>query len=535
MRTSHAETKPAAAAPRGLLGAVVRGAAAGVGLNVVHLALRFALTPFILARAGMEAYGLWSLVFVTFGALGLHRSGLVGSATAVAASQVAARDIRGARRTLGVTATIAYLVAAVATAAIMVWAPALAALLGTEGADAESAALLLRVVVVATAIQLATTSLHCGLEALQRHAYLRCAEMGSAIFEAGLVFVGLLVAPKTTDAAVLVLGGAFVGRAATLLILHARAIGATRAGRVLRVLPTLPTRAELRRLLPFAGTLQLLGSLHLAVLGVPRFVLGWTLGLATVGAFEAGRKLVELTAALPLPAIAPLAPASAALTSTDGDGAPDLERAQAPLRATTRLVSAAGALVLGALFAGAERISVAWLGHADAAVEMTLRILAPASAIHLATGPVTAMLRGVRRPAAELTYSAAWLVLSLVLVLAGSTYGLEGALMGVAISQALVCAWLLSHAAPQVGLHRRALLEDAARGLVAGVTGAAAGALIALALPAPATRIEAALQLGPIGAAVAAASVATALYITLDRAQRAALLATLKRRGISWA
>lgn len=529
MDTSQAETRRART-ERALWSAVVSGGAAGVVLQSVHLGLRFVLTPFVLARAGLEAFGLWSLVFVTFGALGLHRSGLLGAACAVTARQVAARDLRGARGTLGAVASLAGAAALLCITALGFGAETVIALLGVEGELSGPGASLLRIVAAATALQLLTTPLHAAHEALQRHVHLRAAEATSALLEACLVFAGLGLLDLSPGEAVIVLGWAFVARAALLLVLHAAALRRTRAGRILLAAPVRPTRAQLRELLPFAGALQLLGSLHLAILAIPRVVLGRTLGLGAVGAFEAGRKLVELTASLPLPAIAPLASASAALTAERGEGAARVDRAHGPLLVATRLAAAAGASLLAVLAAGAERVSVAWLGAPDATVEFALRVLAPAAALHLATGPATALLRGLRRPGAEIAYSFAWLVLLAGLVALASRTGVEQVLLAVAVSQAAVSAWLLHHAAGRLSMARTALMQDAARGLAVGLAAFTASALAAGAFPLPETRLDAVLQLVPITAAALAASVLAGVALLLPRSTRSGLIQRLTTR-----
>ena len=69
---------------------LARGAGAGVAAQILNMAVRFALTPFVLAELGYAAFGFWALTFVALGLLGVHRMGFVGAAVPLVAGHLAA-------------------------------------------------------------------------------------------------------------------------------------------------------------------------------------------------------------------------------------------------------------------------------------------------------------------------------------------------------------------------------------------------------------------------------------------------------------
>src|SRR5204863_2571342 len=120
------------------------------------------------------------------------------------------------------------------------------------------------------------------------------------------------------------------------------------------------------------------------------------------------------------------------------------ERLRALYDRGNRWVLTATAVIVAAVLAGAYRLFVAWLGHAEPAGTLALRGLILAAAAAMLTGMATTTARGIGRTDLEaewsLTAFAVHVILAFALV---RTYGLRGALVAIVAGNAVGAAWLL--------------------------------------------------------------------------------------------
>lgn len=77
-----------------------RNVLTAIGARVGYLASRFFIPPFVLARVGLEAYGLWSAAFVLVSYLGISTFGISNVYVKYVAGYVAAGDYRRANSLL---------------------------------------------------------------------------------------------------------------------------------------------------------------------------------------------------------------------------------------------------------------------------------------------------------------------------------------------------------------------------------------------------------------------------------------------------
>ncbi len=418
---------------RTLWSAVRRGSSIGIAAQAAYLASRFLLTPLIVSKAGLDAYGFWSILFVALGLLGIHRMGLLSASVAHAAAHLSAHRADRAEATLRTTATVALLCAIPLGCLLLFHAERGAQLIGISAADLAAATLCVQITGIATLTGLVLGGWQSALEARQDHARARITDATAQLVEAGLLVLLLLGGAGLVGLAV-----AYAVRILLPIPFHRH--GALRGQHPLCASPGLLSRSELGPVLRLGGAIQLLGTVHLGIAAVPRFALVHSGGLVTAGAYEVARKLVEFAAALPAHGLAPLAPAAASLGSRGVAGRRELINA---LRTATRLVALAGAVPTAMFIVSADDLVQAWLGSPDPRIAQVLMILAPAAWLHLSTGALTASLRGLARPRAEVAYAIAWLALALIAVPpSGATFGLAGVAISVASTQAVCCLGL---------------------------------------------------------------------------------------------
>lgn len=497
------------------------GAGAGIAAQVLHLASRFALAPFVVARAGLEAYGYWSLLFLALGLFGVHRMGFVSASVSFAARAFALGDQRGAERVLRTTSTLAGIAGLVAIGATLLLATPLARWLGAEGELLAPATHAMRITVVAICASLVLGGWQSALEAQHEIARVKRTEALASLTESALI--ALFVAAGW---GLVGLASAYALRLLLPVPLHARAVARITPG--LCVLPGQLSRHAAKSVLGFGVTMQLSGALHLAIAAIERLSLVHGGSLALAGVFEVSRKLVSFAAALPSHALGPLVPAAAERQALDGDGS----GLASVLRPATRAIALLAAVPLAFLAATSGPFLTAWIGEAAPGAALAVRVLVVGAYVHLCTGPATAVLRGLARPRLEIAYTALWLGLVAVLApLATQRWGLAGAAAATSLAQGVAAGALLVIGLPRLGVSLRQVAADVS---LPALCAAAPAALFALAFdPTGLSRLELASHLAAGGLAVALGASALAyalLFQSRERALfRAALVALLRR------
>lgn len=511
---AHRDTRPASK--------LLRGSAASVGGQVLYLATRFLLTPYVVARVGLEGYGFWSVLFVVLGLLGVNRMGFSGAVVSLVARHAAEGRRDRMEAALATAGALAGIFALVVGGVLTVFADGIVRALGTSEALHASAVAAWIVTVWATFISLTFGGWQSVLEGLQEFPRVKLVDAAATALETVLVLVVL-----AAGGGLLGLAGAYAVRILAPVV--AFAVLARRRVPGLRAGPGRIDRECARTIAGFGGKVQLVGLIQLGVATVERLTLSRMVSLAAAGAFEVSRKLVSFCAALPACGLAPLAPAAADLGARSGD-----RRALAPLvRRATRTVAVLAALPLAAIAVFAPHLLAAWIGRDDPAMAAAARVLAVSGLVHLATGPATAVLRGLAEPGLELLYSAVWLVLGAVLMPLGAQLGgMPGVAAGSAVSQAAASVLLLALALPRLGVRRRDIARELLGPAVACVLPAVLLALVAPAAD-PADRVATALTAAAAGAVAALAGGALCWRFVLDADDRGtvrARLAPLTRR-----
>jgi len=283
--------------------------------------------------------------------------------------------------------------------------------------------------------------------------------------------------------------------------------------------------AHTRDALRFGGPMQIGNALSVLHTHLDKFLLARFVALAAVTPYELGFRVAVAASGLPQLLLLAVLPAAAALHAGESP-----VRLRELYERANRYVLAAGAVTLAVMLGSADRLFLTWLGpgHADAA--LTLRGLAIAGALAIATGMGTTVARGIARTDLEAWFAAVALAIHLGLSLwLVPAHGLRGALVAIVIGNLIGATLFMTLLARTLRWSAvRLLLEPCGVPLVAAVVGAAASFGLDRALPAG----HGALAWAGL-ALVAAAAAGGALAVTLlSRFVRVGeLRALLVRRG----
>ena len=453
-----------------------RSAARGVAWGGVESAasglVGLLLTPFVVARIGVESLGLWGAAWSLAHTAGLIDMGVGGAYARFTARAISRGDTEELNGTVGVGvgAHIA-LCALAAGAAALVGPWALERAAGGSARLAEARTVL--------ACTLATVLLRIALSAFrgvvagaQRLDLLARIGAVAALLE-GAGAAALLAAGYGLPAMALNSLAAAAGACA------AEAALAYRLCPGLRVRPFLARAAHYRAVLSFGIRLQITRGAEILGTHVPRLALALGPGLLAAGAYELGLRAAgatQILAGLPLRVILPLA------SRLDARG--DQARLRSLIDGATRYVGVLAVPWAAFVLVDAGTILLAWTGvPPPPGAAATARLMALAILLAGLAAPWRLVLRGIGHPGVEAaaTSAGSLLNLGLALALAGRFAAPGVALAGLAGSSAAVI--ILATAARRAGAAGRGPAAAAiASPLAAGAAALLAGC--ALALPA---------------------------------------------------
>ena len=465
--TPPARVGPSGMAPRGEKSPPTLGRQ--IALNaVLNLAGRFVsiagwmlVTPRMLGNLGTERFGLWSLLTVLAGASTAFDFGLSGSLTKFVAEFRATGDRVGLRAVYTQGAVFYVGLGLLFFAAIaLARAPLLALFKIPPALRGEAGAALLAAAAVYALLNGFTflSSVLAGLHRLDL--WNRILIVTTLIQLAGVVLV-------------LRFGGGvtalFLNTGIGLLV----GIAAARVA-IQRIEPGLRFTRErgpqglLRRMVHYSVALQIINLGVLAQFQLDKVLFGSMLGLAAVGSYELGYRLVSALWSVPSLLLPPLLPAVAHLEALG-----ERERVVRLYRRASRYVLAVAFAIAAGVIALAPPLYQAWLGsgHRDAALAAIA--LAAMLAVNILTGVGSTIVRGAGRPGLEARYQllamALHLALSLILI---RRWGYIGGLWALTLSTSLASLWF-------VGAFHRYVREPIAPFLARVVMPPLAAALLA--------------------------------------------------------
>ena len=375
-------TTAAASFKRRILGA--RNVAASYAGSAAEGAVFLLLTPFLVRRLGLAAYGLWGLAVSLADWIQLLDFGLREALMKYVAAHQAKSDTTGARRTIESVAFV-YLaigiVAGLGVIATSTWV--LPHLVGDE-VELGTLRVVFAILGISAVIGVPASIMGSLLEGLQRFDILNALRVGHQTLRFALVVVAIQL-----DYGVV---GVAAADLLSRLVLHAARFAVIR--RIHPQFVPLPRHhpGEIDRLFGLGIWNALRQAADVASLRVFEPILAAFGALPEVGAFYAGRRL----AAVPAEAIVPLAGVLLPLSSemeAEGRHA-DLKRTLVQTTKLALLVSVPFALVIGI---GAPIIQTNWLGGRAPGTEIVMTIFSAVFVAVAAFLPSEAVLMGLGR------------------------------------------------------------------------------------------------------------------------------------------
>lgn len=482
-------------------------------VQLAQMASRLVLTPIMLARLGLEGYGVWVLLF----SLGAYATALNTGVVWAYVKLTAELDERQEYALLSqVVSSGAVLMAAAATivlGAVWLLRGILLPAIGVPPPALYEAQLALAVL---SAAVLVDTSLGAALPVL--------AGLQRMDLQYRFILVGSL-ADFVTALTMLSNGYGVLSLASGFLAgkLVAGGVAFLVCRRLRPALVLAPWRARLaalRRLMPLGFRLQGVVLLYTLARESVRLLISTLFGAAALGTYQLADRVLFF-AKSPVGAIlSPLMPAFSGLAARG-----QTERGRA-LFAQASTVTAAGA-ALSLLFAAmfADPILRAWTGHDIPNAAWTVRVLAPAEFAALLTGVAVAALRAAGTVGLELRFALAASVLALVAVAVGYPIaGYAGSVVAIAVGRCVAATWFLRRLPLAWTVDRR---DYAFRTLVWSVVTVTpvvlAAKLVSTGLPDSAGRWMTLATIALLGAASALAVAAMTWLVLLSKEDRAAL------------
>jgi O-antigen/teichoic acid export membrane protein len=414
---------------------VVRNTAVnGLGA-VLGIAVGLALTPFLINRLGLAAYGVWALALTLSFAGGyaaLADLGIEGATVRYVAEHVQDGDLQGLNRivstSLGVFGAVG-LVLAVVVAALSV---PLVDLFGVSAHLRGAATICFALVGLQLALELPARAFVAVLEGSQLFAAYQAVELGRTLLQAVLYV------------AVLLEGWGVVGLAAALAVSSAVALVvywrlAHRAVAGLHASPFDVHPAELHRLVRFGGgvfTLRLISTVYGQM---DKAIVGIALGTRQVGLYEIANKVNVTAASVSSMSVSAVVPAAASL------------RREAALLRDMFLRGSAYATAVAlpfavAAFIFARPLLLSWIGPRALPAIGAAQLFALYAAIQVPQNVASTMIYGLGHIRVPLIVNGLATALNLVLSIAlVRPLGFKGVIIGTLIGNGLAWPVLLAY------------------------------------------------------------------------------------------
>ncbi len=397
---------------------MARGAAAGVLGLAAGRAASFVTVPVFLHLLGVRLYGVWVVATVLIGSQGLLDLGMA-TATVKHMAEAHELDSRRAARGILVTSFVVYAVLSAAFALLVaVLLPHIPGWLAVPPELGSRARVLLAGAIPLYAISNVGIVLSSALQGLQRLGSLNAALVASQV---PFVACALILRWAGWEPERVVVGS-FGALYVTQVILYLPL--------VLRRLPRgdADAHVRLRAVLAFGLRTQLIASADFAVLQLPRLVAGIAFGAAAAGRLDLAMRLPQLAAAVVLPLLPPLMPATTRLRLRgDRAGIRRLHHLSGTYAAVVALPAFAALVVWG------SRFLVWWVGPAGSGLGSMILWLSIGFLFHALTGPGTAIALGDDRADIVLKYKGVLLVVVVPGVLGiGAAFGNVGTAAGIA-------------------------------------------------------------------------------------------------------
>jgi O-antigen/teichoic acid export membrane protein len=278
----------------------------GIVTQLLNLASRIIITPFVLAYISLQEYGLWTICFVILSYAGLSAFGVNNAYVKYVAEYQARKDYQKINELLS---TGIICMSALCLALYVLLATSLPFILekfaiGTEFEDLATTLIL--GTALAFLIEIGLGGFKGLLEGFQEIALTSYVFLAMGILEVILIIILLPLGFG-------IKGMLYAYIVKTILLVALLAIISFRKFKGLKVGFSLVRRESLNHLLIFGGKIQLMGLMSIFIETFDRVVSTSLLGLAATGMIEVGRKFPNTARGFSGPAFAPFIPAASYL------------------------------------------------------------------------------------------------------------------------------------------------------------------------------------------------------------------------------
>lgn len=382
-----------------------------------------ALTPYILSRLGLEAYGVWSLVFVVTNYFGLLDLGAGTSYVVYISEYYTRQDIHSLNRLVNTGLFFYLLLAMLVIPIVWLFNAQFVQLFPVPASLAGDARFVLVGVVMIYALNNAFGVFQALLQGMQRMDVSNSLAIGLSLFEAvstvfflqqGYGLRGLLITE------------ALVGAAGTLgtIIMAYRLLPA------MRISVSYFRKDMLQRILRYGLKVQVSRLAELGSTQADKLIIGAFLGLSMVTFYDVSSKIVLTAKRIARVLVSATLPAAAEVAAR-GDSA---LLKSLYLRSAKYLTLVAAPLLLF-LIPVAGPLLRAWLGPGFEQSVPLLQVLAIGHFTHQLTGAGSSIVKGMGYPEVEMRYTLILLVLDVVLAIGLiSRLGFTGALIATPVS-----------------------------------------------------------------------------------------------------
>ena len=444
---------------------LVRNALYGSGARIITLAVGLVITPYLIHRLGMERFGIWALVGVVTGALGLLDFSFKNAFVKHLAEAVATGKRQTESRILS-TGLASYLVFSVMIVALfLALADAMLALLNIPVPLRPEALTVFWIGVAGFLISSVMAIFPAVCDARQRM------DITNSLGVAALV-IGAVLTVIAVEAGYGLIGLAGAQLAGIVLFHLLCILAARRLAGPLQIRPEHICRECFRRLFAFSWRLHISSICMIINRQLDKLILARWAGLTVVSAYEVAFKAVANMGTLQPYLAAALLPASSQISAA-GDHA----RLLSLYRRATRYLFLVGTPPFIFLALESQTLITAWLGTPHAMAAMIIICLVPGYLINALSNAMAFVCQGVGQPGIQARQSALQLLLNIILSLGlFHLIGPLGAPIGTSIALAVGAFYFARWFHRFLGMGTWSLLRDAA---LLPLVGSLAGALCA--------------------------------------------------------
>jgi O-antigen/teichoic acid export membrane protein len=406
----------------------------GVG-NVAGILAGLALTPFLIDRLGLEAYGVWALALtLTFagGYASLSELGIEGATIRYVAEASADGDLAAVNRTVSTSLAVLWTIAIGLAAVVIALAAPLTDLFGVPDHLRDAAIACFAIAGGQLVFELPARALVAAIVGTQRFVSFQVLEVARTLLQVLLYVLVLLQGWGIAGLAAALAASSALTLIGVWLLAH-RAI----AG--LRVNPLRASRPELSRLVRFGGGVLGLRVLSTIYNQMDRLIVGIALGPRPVGLYEIANKVNLGAATVSSVSVSALVPAAASL-----------RREAAMVRdmfVRGSCYATAAALPFAvAVFVFARPLLLGWIGPSALPAVDAVRLFAAYEALQMVNNVGSTMVYGLGRIRVPLIVGAIATTLNLGLSIAlVHPLGFEGVIVGTLIANGLAWPLLLRY------------------------------------------------------------------------------------------